>query len=261
MSLHSRLVSAFLLWIATMSSASAEFGFRTGVEDFRWQEFNGGGSRLLEESGRRYRFGIDWRIPLQRPEFLLEFQGSIYVGQVDYNGQACTLSGSCVPFRSDTTYSGGQIEALLVSRFGQIAGGELIVGGGIDNWRRDIRGHSGVSGVAEDWTVFYLLGGGGAHWRAESARFNLRGGFKYPFYTYEDPDSTPVTLEPKGRLSFFARFVANFTTAHGPQWGIGVYYDSYRFDESDRQRTGSVIVWQPESHQDIFGIYGVIYLH
>ncbi len=62
-------------------------------------------------------------------------------------------------------------------------------------------------------------------------------------------------------MSWFARFAADFIAVGKPQWGLGVYYDSYRFARSDVERIGSIIVWQPQSNQDVIGLYAVVYLN
>lgn len=237
-----------------------ELGVQFGVENFRWREYSAG-SRLLEESGPRYHVGADWRRPFRADErLLLQVRGSLYFGRVDYDGQACTLAGSCVPFMTDTDYSGVGADATIARRFGGESGGEVFGGGGIDTWRRGIKGRGNVQGVTEDWTTLFVLVGGGGYWTAPAARVHVRAGLKHPVYTENLPDSYDVVLEPNGRTSFFARFATDFLSGGKPRWGLGVYYDSYRFEESDKERSGSVLIWQPKSNQDVVGVYGTIYL-
>ena len=254
-------VSALLL-LGFARAAPAELSIQLGAEYFRWEEFNGGGSRLLEESGPRIRVGADWRIPFgAEHQYLLQAQGSVYGGRVEYDGQACTVStpSVCNPFMSDTDYLGATAEATVARRFGADPGLEVFAGGGVDSWRRKIQGDGSVQGAIEDWATIYLVAGGGAYWTNSSSRLHARAGVKYPAYTEELPDLYDVTLNPKGRASFFARFSTDFLSGGQPYWGFGVYYDSYRWDESDRERTGSVLVWQPESRQDLIGLYGTYY--
>lgn len=85
-------------------------------------------------------------------------------------------------------------------------------------------------------------------------------GVKYPLYATNVPNSFDVTLEPKGRASLFARVATDFIGAGRPRWGIGIYYDSYRFAMSDIEQVGSVLIWQPESRQDVIGIFTSVYL-
>jgi hypothetical protein len=249
-----RVVVGAAMLAGTFGQACADIGLQAGVEQFRWREYDDGGTRLLEESGPRYHFGAVWRKPLDAGRQLLQVRGSVYGGSVDYDGQACNSFNVCTPFQSTTDYSGLEADATFAWRFG---GPEVFAGGGFDTWRRRIKGHGNVRGVTEDWTVFNALAGVGAQW---GSRFHVRGGVKYPFYTHEQPDTFNVTLRPKGRASLFANFSWDAMSGGRPRWGIGAYYDAYRFAESDKERDGSFIVWQPKSSQDVFGVYGTYYL-
>lgn len=254
-------VGATALLVCVSGEAAANVGIWFGGESFRWREYDAAGARLLEESGPRFHVGADWRRAFgDDKQTLLDVRGSLYLGEVDYDGQACTLSGSCTPFQTDTEYSGVQISAIVARRFGARGGGEVFGGGGIDTWLREVKGRGSVRGVEEDWTTYYLVAGGGGYWNGPSVRVNVRVGAKYPFYTEEYPDAYDVTLEPEGRPSLFVRAQTDFLGASRPLWGLGFYYDTYRFDESDRERDGSVLIWQPESRQEVFGLYATIYL-
>ena len=254
------LVFFTVLFFGTIGDAFADLGLQVGVERFRWREYSAG-ARLLEESGPRYHAGAVWRRPFATDErLILQVQGSLYFGRVDYDGQACTLSGSCVPFMTDADYRGLTVDAMVARRFGGESGGEVFGGGGVDTWRRSIKGRGNVQGATEDWTVLFVSVGGGGFWTAPTARFHLQAGLKYPIYTQNLPDAYDVVLEPKGRTSLFARFATDFLSGGKPQWGLGIYYDSYRFGESDKERSGSVLIWQPKSNQDVLGLYATIYL-
>lgn len=242
-----------------VSSARADVALQLGIEGFRWREYEANGSRILEEHGPRLRLGGEWTLPIDE-SYLARFRGSLYGGRVEYDGQACQLGGSCSPYKSDTDYVGSNLEATLVRHFGKTDGAEIFASGGVDNWRREIKGSATVQGVVEDWTVFYLAAGAGHHWASPGARYHVRLGVKYPFYTYELPDLYDVTLEPEGALSLFFNTAVEATKNGRPTWGVGAYYDSYRFEESDTKRQGAVIVWQPESRHDVIGVYGVVYL-
>lgn len=249
-----------MLVLGGVGNAAADVNLDFGVESFRWREFDAG-AQLLEETGPRFRLGATWQQPYgvdQRD--VLNLRGALYFGRINYDGQACTLSGTCVPFQADADYTGAAVESLIVRRVGASQAGEIFGGGGIDTWRRDIKGTAGVAGAIEDWTVLYLLAGGGTHWTSPAARSYVRAGLKYPFYTSNIPDAFDVTLEPKGRLSFFARLATDFVAAGRPKWGLGIYYDSYRFAASDVKSVGSIQIWQPQSKQDVFGIYTTVYL-
>jgi hypothetical protein len=255
-----RSVVLVVLTLGGIGTAAADWSIDLGLESFRWREFDAG-AQLLEETGPRLRIGTSLRQPLglaQRD--LFQLNGALYLGNIDYDGQACTLSGVCTPFKTDADYTGVLVEGIFTRLLGTPSAGEVFVGGGLDTWRRDIKGSSGVSGAIEDWTVIYLLAGAGTNWTSPDARFHLRGGLKYPIYTANLPDSFSVTLRPKGRASLFARLGTDFIRAGRARWGLDLYYDSYRFATSDVEQVGSVLVFQPQSKQDIVGISTTIYL-
>jgi hypothetical protein len=248
-----------LLSVSTNASA-AETGFTFGVEKFVWKEFDEG-SKLLEENGERYVFGFEWEGRTSaNPNMVLGLQGTAYVGSPAYDGQACTTTfpQTCMPFETDTKYRGVSAEMTVAHRAPTASGTEFFGGLGVDGWRRQIQGTSEVSGAVEKWTTAYALLGAGGFWSAGGSSTLARVGAKYPFYTRNA--ASDVTLEPKGRLSWFARIAADFLNAGRPVWGLGLRYDSYRFDESDAERVGAAVVWQPESSQDTLTAYLKYYL-
>lgn len=254
-------------WFALEHARAAELALEAGAENFRWREFNAG-SQLIEESGPRVRLGVQWRQVLEGdPRASFEFRGAGYFGQIDYDGLACTLAGSCTPFQTNARYTGLTAEGLMLRSSSANSGGMIFGGAGLDGWRRNIRGDANVSGAVEDWVAAYLLAGVGARWFGDSWRRDARVGVKYPFYVVEFPDAADVRLEPKGQISYFARFTLDSIRAGRPQWGVGVYYDSYRFAASDKERFESgtappqtIVIFQPESRQDVIGAYVLIYL-
>jgi hypothetical protein len=255
-----RTLLLLVLTFGGIGNAAAELSLNFGVESFRWREFDSG-AQLLEETGPRYRVGGMWRQPVGVNERdYLNLRGALYFGRIDYDGQACTLVGLCTPFQTDADYVGTNVEALFEHRVGATGSGEVFGGGGLDTWRRDIKGSGSVAGAIEDWTVLYFVGGGGRYWTGPTARTHARAGLKYPFYASNVPDSFSVTLEPKGRLSLFARLETDFISAGRPRWGLGIYYDSYRFAASDVKQVGSILIFQPESKQDVVGIFATVYL-
>jgi hypothetical protein len=255
-------VCVLVLSFAAVSPVHAEeLDFRFGIENFRWREYDAAGARLLQEKGPRVHVGVDWSVSAGSANNLfVDVGGTLYFGSADYDGQACNLiTGICSPYQSDATYTGAQVQATFARRFGAAtAGAELFGGGGFDAWRRDIEGDATVQGAIEDWYVFYVLAGVGGYWSGPDMRGNARLGLKYPFYTEEYPDSYDVSLRPEGRHSLFANVKVDFMRRGKPAWGLGVYYDSYRFDESDKERDGSVVVWQPKSKQDVVGVFASI---
>lgn len=237
-----------------------ELGIELGVEHFRWREYEAG-ERLLEETGPRLRIGAALRAPLAPALDTLELRGGLYFGAIAYDGQACTAGTNCIPFQTDADYGGTFVEALLAHRLAPASLFELFAGAGIDAWQRDIHGRGTVLGVQEEWTVFYLLAGAGVHWSGDGVRYRARAGLNYPFYTYELARLFDVTLHPEGAFSYFARVTAEFPARGRLRWGAGVYYDSYRFDESDPENVDEMLlVFQPDSRQDTIGLYAVYYL-
>jgi len=254
-----KLFAVSFLAVASIGNASAEWSAQFGVEAFRWQEFDSTG-RLLEETGPRFRGGATWRrsVGIEQRD-LLEVRGDAYIANIDYDGQACDAFNNCTPYMTDANYFGLAGEATYSHRLGSSRIGEIFGGGGIDVWRRDIRGSATVSGAVENWTVLYVLGGGGAGWSSRAARFRVQAGLKYPFYAANYAKAFDVTVEPKGRISPFARFTTDFIHGGLARWGIGVYYDTYRFDMSNAEQAGPFLVWQPESHQDVLGAFASVY--
>lgn len=260
MDLPWRRVAACVVFLLGLDIAVADMRVEVGTENFRWRE-HVDGSRLVEESGPRLRMGAQWRSPVEAHSALsVELRGAVYVGRVDYDGHAQEPSGFRFPFQSRTGYGGVNTELLLAHDVAREPGSELLAGAGIDAWRRKVSGGDGVAGVVEYWAVFYLLAGGSLCWSAAQNRYQLRGGIKYPAHILQVPEGYGVNLEPRGRASLFARFTADFLDRGRPRWGVGVYWDSYRFARSDGEVRGSALVFQPESRQGVLGFYGIIYL-
>lgn len=257
---HLWICSAMLVGVCATASAD-ELNLRFGVEHFRWREYDAG-SKLLEEKVARFHGGAEWRMPIGTGNNLfLDVAGTVYVGYGDYDGQACNTSGTCYPYQTDVDYAGAQVQGLFLRRFGSGSGAEVFGGAGADNWRRDIKGDATVQGAIEDWYVFSILAGGGGYWTGSSTRGYVHLGVKYPIATAEYPDAYDVTLNPEGRPSLFARAKFDLMSNGKPMLGFGLYYDTYRFAESERERDGSVVVWQPKSRQEVVGLFMTIPLH
>jgi hypothetical protein len=253
-----RAVVVLVLGFGVIDYAAADMDVQLGLESFRWREFLNG-SRLLKETGPRVRATFEWSRDVGHDPLFVEARGSLYGGNIHYDGQ--TQVGT--PFQTDANYFGLQGEGLVGNRFGANRNVELFGGGGIDSWRRDIKGRDNVIGAIEDWTVFYLSFGTGYYISQASVRYRVRAGGKYPIYTTNMPDIEDVTLEPKGKLSLFARLTADFLDNDRPRWGVGLYYDTYRFAASNTvtvvTQTSRVTIFQPESRQEVIGIYGAFY--
>lgn len=67
-----------------------------------------------------------------------------------------------------------------------------------------------------------------------------------------------VTLEPGQRTSAFANVQFDFGSGRHNRYGVALYYDSYRFSESDPELLidggSAFLVVQPRSHMDVFGV-------
>lgn len=246
---------------------SSTFSMHGGVEQFRWREIDTDKRQLLEESGQRYSVAVNFdNLRRLNSGVVYSFGGKLYLGSVDYNGETQLTS---IPVQSTTSYFGLQFDALGGYRFERrLHGLDLLAGVGVDFWLRSIkdsyvRGLGQVRGADEDYYAFNAKLGLGYFHEMGNARHYLQAGLKYPFYVYEygyQVAADNVTLNPKGRVSFFARYQWEFGNAAHSRWGASLYYDSYRFSQSNTVidtangvPTG-YIVWQPESHQDVYGV-------
>lgn len=244
------------LWLGlfALPAAAAELRLGVGAEQFVWEEFDASGSRLLEEKGPRFHVALDWdNRDAAGAGVWYGVNGRLYLGVVDYDGQACDLSGNCVPAQSDTEYVGLLAEGLVGTPIAS-SSVDIFGGVGLDTWARDIQSTidstgRAVSGASETYSIFYAklgLGTGSETWR-------LQGGIKYPFYTDEYIEIYDLSLSPEGRVSAFARLEMRVA----PKARLAFYYDSYRFGASDPEYvvvSGLLLrVWQPESHMDAYG--------
>jgi len=243
-----------------------QFAVQGGFERFRWQEFDNG-ARLLEESGTLLAIGATWNnFRRSDPGTLYNLNGRRYLGQVNYDGQACTLSGSCVPSKTRTNYDGLQGEGLAGYHFGDQFGFDLLAGVGGDIWLREIKDTATASGGIENYLILYTKLGAGLSINNEQSAYRFHLGIKYPFFTYEHADGVDggVDLSPGKRMSGFAKFDAEFGAKNQTHFGLTIYYDSYRFSTSPREPAtiGGIpaLVWQPESHMDIIGVQLAYYV-
>lgn len=253
-----------------------DFGGKAGFENFKWEEFDDDGSKLLEESGARFTISgfLSNSFKVNRG-FIYGAEAKFYGGEVDYDGQ--TQDG--VPAKSDTTYNGMMLEGEAGFRAGSINGGfgwDFIGRAGFDFWTReiddttDILGRS-VRGGTEQYTILNLRFGTGPSWQAGRWKARFIAGIKYPFATNEfisEDDSgldDDVDLEPKGRVSGYLNFSNHIQLTEKVYLRLDAFYDSYRFDKSDPETTSlngvPVRVWQPESTQDNYGIQGGVSLN
>jgi hypothetical protein len=271
--LHRKHWHSIALWtlLGLLPQAHADQGsaisMLTGVEQYRWREFDTDKRQLLEESGQRYSVAANYdNLRRLNSGGLYSVGGKFYLGSVDYDGETQLTS---IPVQSTTTYVGIQVDAVGGYRFAShMQGLDLFAGGGLDFWTRSIDdsyapGLGPVYGGDEDYyTVFSKIGMGYFHQMGKVSQY-LQAGVKYPVYVYEyayQTNADNLTLHPKGRASFFARYRWEFGNTGRVHWGATLYFDSYRFSQSNLVLdtangvpTGYV-VWQPESHQDVYGL-------
>lgn len=233
-------------------------------EQFRWQEFDEQGTRLLSEHGLRYGVAASLHNFAREDTgvlFAVTLRG--YVGTVDYDGQ--DTSRRFVGTR--TSYGGYGLEAGGGYR---LAGPsmplavDLTAGLGLDRWERDIRGGTNaagftVAGFVEDYTITYLRLGLGLALAAGALPGHFGVGFRLPLITDEDVvvSGQTIELEPGRKGStFFTYKVSLAPDRDGEPFGtyLRISYDSYRFTRSASRPVGSLAVWQPESDMDVLGV-------
>ncbi len=242
-----------LFFSATFISVSwaDEIDIVAGVESFKWEEFEESGRSLLDETGRRYFVGVKGVDKLDS-DWLVDFGGRLYTGNVDYDGETQPV---VYPITTQTDYIGLRMELGFTHTIDTVEGAVdsawlLRLALGLDQWRRSLQDTSIPTGeIVEGYDEYYFsnYARSGIQFRREDG-FVIGAGAKIPFYTSEEIDlgNVSITLHPKGQWSLFA----HMDVPINPRWGIEVIYDTYRFARSDSVRVGSYIVWQPESHQD-----------
>ncbi len=251
------LGSPAVVQAADAPQASVQFG----PQSFHWREFDDNGERLLQETGARISAGAAFdNFRREGSGVLYSVNGRIYLGNVDYDGQ--TQSG--IPATADVTYFGLNIEAQGGYRFGRRLGLDVFGGLGIDDWVRSIndgRTTTGtvVYGYDEYYTILYGKAGLGFFQLLDGWRYMLQGGVKMPLFTSEYVDlGSGLDLEPGLKPSTFANLQFDFGSGRHDRFGVALYYDSYRFSQSDPEWLtygGSTeLVVQPRSHMDVYGL-------
>jgi hypothetical protein len=250
---------------ADEAASRPSFAVNAGVESFRWEEFSGG-QRLLTETGPRLAVGLTLDHLQQGDQtnpYALEARA--YLGVVDYDGQ--TQSG--VSAKTDVDYFGVSGEAMGGLRLAGSPRMDLLGGVGVDTWTRDLQdgvtaNGSVARGYREDYFILYGKLGPGFLFQSEARRAYLQFGLKYPLYTYERAYLTSigfdsdVELAPGKQLSGYVKWQMNWgRQADKPRFGVGFYYDSFRFSASASKTVsagGALFnVHQPESRMDVLG--------
>lgn len=250
---------------APQRAAVEQLGLEVGIEHFRWQEYDDQGTRLLTEQGPRFVFsaGLD---NLSRPDsgIVLAARLSGYLATVDYDGQD---SGRRF-VGTETDYNGWDFRIDGGWRFADLVGGaaalDLFGGFGMEQWTRDIRGGLNalgmpVQGLVEDYTVRYFRVGLGLAHNHVPPQGYLSFGFRRPLSIDEDVALTGalLRLHPRKRISMFASYkVSLLPDASGRPFGmyLRLYYENYRFGRSNVATVGNLLVWQPRSHLDRYGV-------
>lgn len=231
-----------------------------GVEDFRWQEFDDRGQRLLVEQGPRAVARLDIDAPSRRSWMFWGLHLKAYTGIVDYNGQ----DNNSVFVASDTNYRGGSGEAEFGVQNRLSAGRRVgvLAAIGIEAWRRDIADSKNslgdpVAGFREDYRtglgrVGLTYGYSGRRYAAE-----IRLGVSRPFRVDEDIMlyGEQLRIHPRPRWSGYLGW--RIESGHRQ---FTLRYDSRRFGASDALTVWNPVlaryesVWQPRSHADAFEI-------
>lgn len=266
---YSRCIARLALlagvFVAPYATAAEEAGGTVSIfaeaEYFKWEEFYPKNTKILEETGPRGAIGMAWsnlRTPSGGPVY--RAYAKLYGGYVDYEGQ----TGAGIPATTETHYLGMQAEGLGGYRIGGKVGFELVSGIGFDTWLRDLQDGQDafgtpVSGYSEFYAVLNAKLGVGLFTRFEYFGFAMRAGPKLPLvawervYLYDGAD-----LMPKPSLSWFGNMEFTFGGSGKDNVTLSVYYDGYKFKQSDAEliTNGGVPVGylvQPYSDMTVYG--------
>lgn len=270
--IHRRLVARLALLAGLVVSPHAlAIGETAGTvsvfaeaEYFKWEEFQPKNVQVLEETGPRGAIGIAWsnlRTPSGGPVY--RAYAKLYGGYVDYDGQ--TNSTPPVPVKTETHYLGIQAEGVGGYRFGGRVGWELVSGIGFDTWLRDLQDSTDilgnpVGGYNEFYAVLNAKLGVGLFTRFDYFGFAMRAGPKLPLVAWERVHLYDgMDLMPKPSLSWFGTAEFTFGGRGKDNVTLSVYYDSYRFKESDPELLtfdGYPIDYyvQPDSDMTVYGV-------
>ncbi|HFD92153.1 MAG TPA: hypothetical protein ENJ22_02560 [Gammaproteobacteria bacterium] len=277
MTIHSRglpllgMLFLSMMWQAAygndrfFSAKGFDTSLYAGFENFRWQEFDDDGQRLLTEQGPRYVLGASlFNRDRQASGLVYDIDLRAYVGKVDYDGQ----DSQGIYTSTDSNYQGGRAELTggyrWQSTYSSVTALDLLLTLGADAWQRDIDDGVNangfpISGLKEDYVVYFGKAGLGAQWQHTSFSSYLQLGMKKPFSTREKVDVFDVTLSPGKKWSAYASYTLKMG-GEGRRSYIAFYYDTYRFSKSSPKSIGSGIVWQPESDMDVAGVsFGYVF--
>lgn len=227
--------------------AAGETAVYLKVENFLWKEYRDSGAQILEESGPLLGLGLSgkWDVDQSMGARCL---AEIFGGSVNYDGQ--TQGGT--PAKTDTDYLGVKVEGDVGPKF-MVAGQasfEPFVGIGYKWWKRSIKSTAAATGGDEIWSSIYARLGGRVELPfSEKMQVFAEAGMIMPVYNKNKVDLLDVTLEPGNAVSAFGEVGLKWL-----QLKASVFYEGMRFDKSDLVTKSGVIIWQPESKADIYGV-------
>ncbi len=238
-------------------AVSRPYTLSLGVEQFRWQEYDRNGRRLLTEQGPRGVVRLDWRA-WSGPGAFVRGRIKAYAGIVDYDGQ--DGDGVFVPSRTDYRGASGELVAGLSKASG--GGGQgrfgLSAAIGVEAWRRDIADSIGAKGqIVGGFTEDYRLYSGRVgieYLRSGAYPSVVRLGLYRPFRVDEDFRlyGRSLRLHPGGRWSGYLAW--RITSGRR---SLELRYEGRRFAASEPvdivnpSTSLTETVWQPRSHADL----------
>jgi len=256
---------------------AAQWRVSTGVEYFQWQENEVSGREIVKETGPRAFLEIGARENLdsiKSEPIFFSFITRLYAANVAYSGET-TGTSAPIPILSDSLYAGwsGEIQSHVILSRGNESSYKkdwyLSLSIGYEEWLRDIQDAKfsdiTISGYPEVYQVSYLKIG---LLRNSNNLNNLKFGIKYPFNVdetigWESSGYINPTLKPTPAISFYAAYLIKLSKS----WGLHLFFDSYRFEQSDKEplfaldgtsiltsEGNQAYVYQPKSSQDSIGL-------
>ena len=225
-------------------------------QHFRWAEYGEDDIRLLEETG--FLYGLTQELAYRKGVFGWRQGAGLFLGEVDYDGYTWDFD----PIQTDVAYIMGNIyldfEPACQWPSGFLVKGILGLAGRL--WLRDLDDTktelgTRVGGVEEWWWSLYARAGAGLEYPlGQMGRIFGDAGIKLPIYARNDATffvqgSPGVDLAPEPAIAPFAKI--------GWRWKkikVCLFYDTLRFDASDRVKSGTYELYQPESEADMIGL-------
>lgn len=232
--------------VLATGAAQAEWSIGAGFEHFRWKEST---TPQVKEDGLRWALDLSWT-QTRAPGFSAGYHLHYYNGSVDYTG-AGLFTGA--PLSGETDYRGLVNEVQAFYRTPQLVDFMLAVGW--DRWDRRLS-----AAQEESYDVIYLKTGVAVN-AATRRGVIATTGVKYPAWIREDANFPSIgglsnpRLRPEGDLSLYGTLGWRVN----PSWDVALYYDSYRFDQSNTVAVplaagGTGIFFQPRSRMDAYGV-------